>query len=278
MGTLVAGIDDVATQTRSIAGWAYFLLPEIESTAWRLETRLLLRRYCLRRFHAKDFNPSAQAPFLEFLKRIREYRERDDTSRIACSFNTPRWNNAALKFADDVTPKILRRFQARSTDFQKTAKALFPPLRALQKLTAAFPLHVKLRVEIDEDSRIKILGSRTVVVQGKTISDEQFLEKVYQAYRKAFFPNCPLLVKNGISVLKDSKSPMIQAADVVGNFMASYIYMKLGDKNQDRTLKGKMFERVFGDALSGKQFHENLKIAGQHDLELIKGLAYQIAI
>ena len=278
MGTLVAGIDDVATQTRSIAGWAYFLLPEIESTAWRLETRHLLRCYSLRRFHANDFNPSVQAPFLEFLRKMREYRERNDTSRIACSFNTPRWNEAALKFAGDVTAKSLSRIGERSPDFQKTAKGLFPPLRALQKLTAAFPQHTKLRVEIDEDSRINNFGSHTAVVGRISISDSQFLEDVYQANRKAFFPNCPVLVKNGISVLKDSKSAMIQAADVVGNFMVSYIFMKLGDNNKDRRIKGDIFELVFGDALSGQQFHKNFRIAGQHDLELIKGLASQTAI
>ena len=135
-----------------------------------------------------------------------------------------------------------------------------------------------LRVEIDEDSRIEEFGSRTALVGAINFDDSRFLEIVYKANRQAFFPNCPVLVRNGLRVLKDTKSEMIQAADVIGNFMVSYLFIKLGDTNRNRRIKGEIFEDVFGDVLSDQQIHENFVIAGQHDLELKNGLSFQTAI
>jgi hypothetical protein len=145
-----------------------------------------------------------------------------------------------------------------------------------------FKVSEKIKLEIDSDD-IKenlpqisfILNDPGTPFNGHIITASFFLEKLYNAYRKSKCPDSPVLLKDGISVLKDTKSLVIQAADVIGNFSTSYIYYKLGNKSKRRILKGQIFETIFKENCSSKNdFSQDIDLIGDNDFQLKKDGAF----
>jgi hypothetical protein len=122
--------------------------------------------------------------------------------------------------------------------------------------------------EIDSDTIKERFPKLSTIIKGHKFSASFLLERLFNAYRARKFPNCPGVVSKGISVVEDSKSIAVQAADVIGNFSTSYIYYRLGHKSKTRTMKGQVFESVFGDLFQGKDFSKEIELAGDNDLNL----------
>ncbi|HEY4130669.1 MAG TPA: hypothetical protein VGM50_08620 [Gemmatimonadaceae bacterium] len=79
---------------------------------------------------------------------------------------------------------------------------------------------------------------------------ERLLAAVYEGHRELLFSKAPPLDGPGsVRVLSDTKSVMVQAADVVGNFVMAYALHHLGEASKSRAVKASVFRSVFGDVL-----------------------------
>jgi hypothetical protein len=125
-----------------------------------------------------------------------------------------------------------------------------------------------IEIEIDRDSVTEKFNVTTFEAHGKAIPAELILRSAYRTYRKIVFRDSPDVADPGIRIVRDSKSVIVQAADVVGNFAMSYAFMELGRPSKKITEKGQIFGRVFGDLIQGTDIKAMARLKGR-DLELV---------
>jgi hypothetical protein len=90
----------------------------------------------------------------------------------------------------------------------------------------------------------------------------------YNGYRKYLFENSPELERNGVAVVDDNKSFLIQAADVFGNFALATLFVKLGVASKPRLKKSEILDTAFGNVLKRTDYSAKCRIRGT-DLELL---------
>ena len=78
--------------------------------------------------------------------------------------------------------------------------------------------------------------------------------------------------------MRDRHSPLVQAADVMGNFAMSWLFRELGDNSKKRTKRAKLFHKVFGDIMDSFNAAHDLELAGQNDLQLRDAAAGQVRL
>jgi hypothetical protein len=137
-----------------------------------------------------------------------------------------------------------------------------PPLMTLQRITAGQILASdQVEVWLDESGVTQGFSSMKVGTQPVPISATAFSKALYNGYRKCNFPAAPEMIVDGLHVMPDDQSILIQAADVFGNFAAAYAGWKL--RATDRQLKGEAFGRVF-DSPDVSQISPSLYLQGSH--------------
>ena len=270
METIVAGIDEIATETQLSEGWCYFVLPDAKKGEMLNQVKTLLLSSSMKNFHAKQMKETQTGKYEEFLKIIRKYSEESQPSLLSCTLNSPNWGKKFIDFCEGLFTNVMTRAGTKNTELIEITKRFVPPLFTLQRLISQFSVANKIRVEIDSDDIKRKYPSLKTKIRGIDISSTFLLIKFYNAYRNYLFPDLPVLQENGVEVLKDQKSIMIQAADVIGNFSTSYIFYKLGDTSKKRKLRAEIFEEVFGDKFSCMEFQDKIEIVNQNDLKLKK--------
>ena len=77
---------------------------------------------------------------------------------------------------------------------------------------------------------------------------KEVVARLANAFSKQIFPDAPRLVTNSASVniVPSEVSYLVQASDVLGNFVFAHASSALGLKTTGRVRKSIIFERVFG--------------------------------
>jgi hypothetical protein len=76
------------------------------------------------------------------------------------------------------------------------------------------------------------------------------------------------LERNGVAVVDDNKSFLIQAADVFGNFTLATLFVKLGVASKLRLKKSEILDDAFGNILEPADYSAKCQLQGT-DLELL---------
>jgi hypothetical protein len=105
-------------------------------------------------------------------------------------------------------------------------------------------------MEFDQDDEKKKLNELFHSVGGVNIPASNYLAAAGNAYRNLRVADAPTITSGGIQVVRDSRSPLVQAADVLGNFALSWLFTKLGDVSKKRIERAKAFEAVFRDTMN----------------------------
>ncbi len=269
MTKLIAGLDEIATETQKSEGWCYFCIPESEYVKFEAEVKAFLATTKLSSFHGKKFKASQEKEYEQFLRIIRKYAENSVPTILSCTLNSEEFKNNFLGFCERVTENVFRNVGVTDPILIKVCQQLTPGLFSFMRLINHLGNNNELTIEVDSDSVKEKFPTLSTIIQGHNYSADELMKKLYNAYRNQRFANSPVLEKNGISVLKDENSLAVQAADVIGNFSTAYVYYKLGNSSKSRILKGQIFERVFGDKYSTENFSSMVKLVGQNDLELL---------
>ena len=76
MAKLIAGLDEVSTETKKSDGWCYFCILQTEYVKFEAEVKNLLQGTTkLTSFHAKKFKTDQASEYEQFLRIIRKFAE-----------------------------------------------------------------------------------------------------------------------------------------------------------------------------------------------------------
>jgi hypothetical protein len=203
-------------------------------------------------YHARRFEKAQRAAYEQFLQTIRYAVEQSKgPPRLHFTLNNLSWKTEFIEFVGRLVTGALGRAGVVGPAAVRQLQALFPDLVTLQRLLRDVESADEVRLEIDRDDITEHLGTWTTAVQGRIVAVEQFLAAMYRSHRTRLFPTSPALVhKAGIAVVSDTRSIIVQAADVVGNFAMAYAMYHLGDSSRTREVKAGVFEAVFGDVIT----------------------------
>jgi len=272
---LITGIDEIATETKKSDGWCYFCIPENEYIKFEKEVKNLLSQTTkLNSFHGKKFKDKHADEYEQFLTIIRKYVENSVPTILSCTLNSMEYKNTFLGFCNRVTENVFKNIGVENTQLIEICKHFTPGLFTFMRLVNHFGNDNEIRIDIDSDSVKEKFPQLSSIIKEQEFSADFLMTSLYNGYRNIQFANSPFLQSGGISVLNDEKSIAIQAADIIGNFSSSYIYYKMGNASKTRTLKGKIFEKVFGDKYGTLNFHDSIKLVGQNDFELLTDGAF----
>ncbi len=275
MTKLIAGLDEIATETQKSDGWCYFCIPQTEYVKFEAEVKTLLSGTTkLTSFHGKKFKTDQAAEYEQFLRIIRKYAENSVPTILSCTLNSEAWKAQYLGFCERVTTNVFTQVGVTNPDLINVCKQLTPGLFSFMRLVNHFGNNNELTIEVDSDSVKEKFPQLDTIIKGHSFTADFLMTKLYNAYRNIQFANSPILADGGISVLKDQNSLAVQAADVIGNFSTSYVYYKLGNTSNKRILKGQIFEKVFGDKYGAENFSSSIKLVGQNDLEILTDGAF----
>lgn len=275
MAKLIAGVDEIATETQKSEGWCYFCIPQSEYVNFEAEVNALLASTTkLTSFHGKKFKTDQTQEYEQFLRIIRKYAENSVPTILSCTLNSENWKQQYLGFCDRVTTNVFSHIGVTNAELVNVCRHLTPGLFSFMRLVNHLGSSNTLAIEVDSDTVKERFPYLDTVIRGHNFTADFLMTKLYNAYRTLQFANSPQLETSGISVLRDANSSAVQAADVIGNFSTSYVYYKVGNTSNKRILKGQIFEKVFGDKYGTENFASSVRLVGQNDLELLTDGAF----
>jgi hypothetical protein len=133
-------------------------------------------------------------------------------------------------------------------------------------------------ISLDDSKLMQQFNAATVSIKGKDFGLPHLAGMQFRAYRKQEFPSSPNVIKDAIQTVPDENSPLIQAADSVGNFSMAYVFNRLGKQSKANDLKAEIFHSVFGEfGIVGIDHSAHVEIIGD-DLRLKHLGAYTFAV
>ena len=264
------GVDEIATETQKCDGWTYFCLPESFVADFSTEAKAIIDASVLHVFHGKKFKVGHNAEYQAFLRLIRKYQEKSLQTLSVNTLLADTMKNDLEAFGFRILTKALAQAGVSPDAAVALLSPYVAPLLSLARIAGELGPNLIMNVEMDECEQLKDLEEAVHEVLGVAISGHVLLKGMYNGYAKKQFPKAPLLPDNGIHVMRDSKSFLIQAADVLGNFSMAYVFVKLGKKSKSKEAKAALIEEVWGDTIDAFDFSSQVSLAGE-DLVLNDG-------
>lgn len=267
------GVDEIATETQMCDGWTYFCLPERYVVDFTKDTQAILDGSRINAFHGKKFKKDLEAEYKKFLILIRGYSVKSPQVLSVNTLLSEGFKKEFCSFGQRLLKSSLLEAGVLTDIAFETISSFILPLFTLARVANGLGPNIAMKIEMDEHSSFNDLNTVVRQSNGNNIDANLILKAVYNGYAKKLFPKSPLLLENGITVMKDSKSKLVQAADVIGNFSMAYVFVKLGKVSKSKEAKAALFEEVFGDTMEGWDFSRltlqdnDLIIEGDGDLK-----------
>ena len=249
---VVCAIDDFGTGGGLMSGWAYFALPDSAVPEFSKRARALLPSD-IDEFHASENFSKHPAAFEEFLKLIRDTVQSNSYSLIRVISNSTHWGDEFSGFAARVIEGAFQQAGVTDGAIISACQACAPPLFTIPRVLDDFGDTIALHVEVDRDDKSAPFVTLNVTIQGRPFTARRLFAVALDAYADLRFPNAPRTKSDGTGIdIVDSKlSWMVQATDVLGNFVMNYAFRDAGPTTPGRLRKAKIFENVFGSWFSG---------------------------
>ncbi len=231
-------------------GWTYFCLPDVYISDFAQEAENIIKSSRLHGFHGKKYTNQFQDEYREFLKLIRRYGDKSLQTRSACILFAKNYKQQLLAFGTDTLSASLVRSDVKPEIAIKYLFPYVPPLLSLARLLPELGPNITMCVEMDDCGQANNIEQHVQQTDGNLVTGQDLLNKMYNKYAAEKASTTPSLSPNGITVMNDTKSFLIQAADVLGNFSMAYTFMKLGNESKSRKARAALIEEVFGDRMS----------------------------
>jgi hypothetical protein len=273
-----AAIDEFGTATQQTEGWTIVSLADQQAAAFAAEAPVLLGGG-LKKFHGKDFTRKSEDRFMAFLTLLKEKCREGPGSFITCTLNGKTWHDQFTGFAERMLEQsFLKAGVSLSEANLVILRQLVPPLFTYLRVASHVGNGHTAAVTLDDCKVTKQFNMAQVMVRGKAFSLPHLAGMLYRAYRKQQFPTSPEVMKDEIRTAPDETSPLVQAADVVGNFSTAYVFRRLGKESKANDLKAEIFHDVFGEfGIDGIDHAASVAMDGE-DLRLKQPGAYTFAV
>ena len=257
------GVDEIGTETQKCDGFTFFCLPEAHVHDFTQDTQNILKAAGLDGFHGKQFRPKHAKAYQDFLALAFNYMRKLPQSFAACRLFTPVVKAELGAFCDRVTAGAIGKSLGAGHASIPIIQPYFLPLACLAVLSRELAPDVQMHVEMDSHTSLKDLNQAVHQVAGVPIEAATLLKGLYNGYAKGLHPRTPLLPDDGVIVLEDEASALIQAADVIGNFAVAHIFVRLGMATTGRAAKAKIIEAVAGDEINAFDPTGKIAVSGQ---------------
>lgn len=272
-------IDEFGTATQTAEGWTLVSLAESQAAKLTAETPKLLGGG-LKAFHGKKFSRKSEDRYRDFLNLLKECCRASSGGFIACTLNDEAWHEKFRTFAEQtMEATFLKAGIPLTADHLEMLRKVVSPLFTYQRVAAqrVGGGHT-VAVTLDDSTLTRQFNTASVVFGGHTFTLPHLAGMLYRAYRTRCFPTSPKVPGDEIRTAPDEDSPLVQAADVVGNFSTAYIFQRLGKKTNANDLKAKIFHDVFAECGIDEVDHAtSVEMAGD-DLRLKRPGAYTFVV
>lgn len=188
------------------------------------------------------------------------------------------WKGTYRGFLQRVIPGALSAAGASGPVAADVIARLAAPIFTFQRLAGAhLPSGGSATLEIDAGAVTERFHTATFEVNGSSFPAEQLIRPIVEGSRKTLFPNAPLVPQGGVRVLQDEESPLIQVADLFGNFLSARVFLALGRTSSTLAEKALAFDEVFGDAAQQIQTSD-LQLVGSNDFRLNSAGAFKLIV
>jgi len=262
------GADEIATETQKCDGFTFFCLPERYVADFARDVQSILKDAGLASFHGKEFRPKQEGAYKAFLSLAFDYMRKLPQSFATCRLFSPTVKAELLAFCDRNVDGAVGQSLGQGHPAVTILQPYFLPLACLAALSRELAPEVLMRVEMDSHTSLKDLNQSVHQVIGIQIDAATILKGLYNGYAKSLGPRTPLLPDDGVTVLDDEASVMVQAADVIGNFAVAHMFVRLGKATSGRVAKARLLESVTGDEINAFDPAGKLALAGE-DLVLM---------
>lgn len=249
---VVCGVDDFGTGGGLMSGWAYFALPDSAVSEFSKHARALLPSG-IDEFHASENFSQHPAAFEDFLKLIRDTVQSNFYALIRVISNSADWEGEFTGFATRVIEGAFRQAGVTDRAIISSCQACAPPLFTIPRVLDDFGDTIALHIEVDRDDESAPFMTLNTTMQGRPFTARHLLAVALNAYTDQRFPHAPRTKRDGtgIDILDSKHSWMVQASDVLGNFVMNYAFRDVGPTTPGRLRKAQILEDVFGSWFSG---------------------------
>jgi len=260
------GVDEIATRTQKCEGFTFFCLPEQRVGDFEKEAIKILNDAGLEGFHGYKFNSgdtNCIKAYKDFLTLVSTYLNSNLQSFAVCRFFSSVSKKELSDICDTYVTKEIGMHIGSNPIFAKTIKPYFFRLACLAAVSRELAPEVQMCVEMDTHDSLKNLNKMINNAGSDPVDIATVLKDLYNIYAKDLHSRTPVLPNDGIKVLDDNDSIMVQAADVIGNFAMANIFLNLGKKiSGNLEFKVKIFKEVFGDNVSAFDPGNKLTLCG----------------
>ena len=254
---IVVGQDDTATENRTIDGFTFFFLPKAYHDEFVTRTAALLDRLPFGSFHGKKYKSACRDGYADFLRLAYGFIAKSPQAMFVLRVYSPEVKQNIRAFGDRVVADAVHQ-SAAADSAAGMIVPYFEPLAALATVASTLAPNVVMEVKMDRDSGYAGLNSGVTTSSSGSDGDgagevalHRLIRATYNAYAAELSADTPQLAANGIRVSRSSQSPMIQAADVMGNFAKAALQVRLGHNGRKHIEKTEILREVLGEQFDG---------------------------
>jgi hypothetical protein len=221
---LKIGIDELATEKQHLIGYTYIILNDDSHTKLTEDTAILKSTSGINPFHGKKYRSDHKKTYKRFLEIIKSSIETSEPSLMCVTLNTSNFDEELNDFYSRLFSRVSNSTIQIEEKNCAVLKSIIPYILSLQRVSEHMNLgNMDAAIEIDSDGIKKRLPDVIVKYEQQEFTGTWYLKTFCNKYRDQRFPGAPSLTES-ISPLPDSKSALIQAADVFANFLLSHIF------------------------------------------------------
>jgi hypothetical protein len=244
------GTDEIATETQKMDGYTFYCLPQQNVSEFTKDTQSILKTAGLDGFHGKEFRPQHAGAYRDFVGLAFEYLKKSPQSFAACRLFSAKVKTELASFSNRLVEGAVGKSLAPGHSSIAVLQPYFFPLACLAVLSRELAPEVEMHVEMDSHTSLKELDQQVHQMLGVPIPAATLLKGLYNGYAKQLHPRTPLLPDDGVVVLEDEASALIQAADVIGNFATAHMFVRVGKATSGRVAKSQILEAVLGSDIN----------------------------
>lgn len=265
---LIAGIDETASETQTSEGWTYCVLTHDSLKNLVADHANIVAPGTLKSFHGKKFKAHLEQEYRDFLSAIRIRSEGAARRLLALKLMDETWKAEFVPFIHRVTANAIAAAGLTNTSALAAINRVMPAIAELQRLLRDLGSSTLISLEVDRDDVTKNLPTLTFSKGTTGASTEKVLRGLYAGFAKQNHPNAPTLSSAGVKIVSDTKSVIVQAADVFGNFALAHASSISGHGSKKLALKSKIFVDVFGDHLTSTSAAAAISLSSNNELQI----------
>ncbi|MBL9085166.1 MAG: hypothetical protein JNK76_25395 [Planctomycetales bacterium] len=242
---MFVAVDDIGSG--DVYGFTAFATSQAGAAALRNDAAAILRQAGLACFHGCEYRPSDRPAYEQFTRLIRQTLIKHGGFAVFQVMPRPVFNDVFRDFPERVSTTVVQRLGHPGSDVTDLMSTKAGALVWLTRFTQGVLRPPTMDVLVARDQlRDDALNTAVVVIPaGLAMQSAELLARLGNQYAEQVFPGGPRI--SNLQMVDARTDPIIQAADVIGNFGMNFLKSELrgGGGSANETAKATMFADAF---------------------------------